>query len=377
MIGHRALFRTAAAFVCLLTLTLGGTGPAVAQPAGDLYEQGVAARRSGDWAGAAALLGRLVAAEPDNADARLQLGFALLALGRLEEAQAAFSETLRLAPDYADARIGLARVAQRRGDREDALAALGPVDPANAEARELRQALERAPEGAGRVRLDVDLSVSDLESPRSDWREGAVRLRYEATDDLAIGGAVELSDRGTASDVYVEARLDARVAPGSAIYVALGGTPDADFRPEWQLSAGGSARVRGGSNPTALTLDGRLARYGSGAIQVLSPGIEQYLAGGRFWLTARWINIFDEDGEHRSGWLARGDLMASERLRLFAGLADAPDTSEGAVIDTFSIFAGLSWDVTVRNSLRLSIAHEDREIGSDRFQLSVGTGMRF
>jgi YaiO family outer membrane protein len=132
--------------------------------------------------------------------------------------------------------------------------------------------------------------------------------------------------------------------------------------------------VRGGPNPTTLTLDARQARYRAGDIQTVNPGIEQYVAGGRAWLTARWINIFDENGEHHSGWLGRGDFMANDRLRLFAGAADAPDVSEGVVVDTFSLFGGISYEVSERNTLRLSVAHEDRARGSDRLQLGAGLG---
>ena len=351
--------------------------PLAAQPVDELYRQGVEARHSGDPERAAEILRRVTAAEPDNSDARLQLGLALLALGRLDEAEAAFRETLRIAPGYADARIGLARIAQRRGDRAAALAALEPVDPSNPEAQQLRDALRADPSAPGQTRIDAELSYSDVEGPRSDWFEGSVRLRYEVTEDTALAGGVEISDRGHASDVYVEGRIDRRIGRGSGAYLALGMTPNADFRPEWQISAGGFARLRDGPHATVITIDGRQAWFPVGTIRTLTPGIEQYLAGGRLWLTGRWINIFDENGRHHAGWLARGDVMASERLRLFAGLADAPDTSEGVVIGAFSLFGGVSYDISARNSVRASVAHENRDIGPDRFQLSFGTGVRF
>jgi hypothetical protein len=69
--------------------------------------------------------------------------------------------------------------------------------------------------------------------------------------------------------------------------------------------------------------------------------------------------------------------MASEKLRIFAGAADAPDVSEGVVTDTFSLFGGISVDVGDRTTFRISAAHEDRARGADRFQLGVGLGLRF
>jgi YaiO family outer membrane protein len=125
------------------------------------------------------------------------------------------------------------------------------------------------------------------------------------------------------------------------------------------------------------TIDARQARYRSGDIQTLTPGIEQYLADGRLWLTGRWINIFDEDGDHHAGWLARGDVLAGKSVRLFAGVADAPDVSEGVVLDTFSLFGGISVDVNRSTTFRISLAHEDRARGADRMQVGVGLGLRF
>jgi YaiO family outer membrane protein len=347
-------------------------------PDGATYEEGVDARQSGDHARAISILRQVVADEPENADAHLQLGLSLLAAGNLPAAEATFRRTLEIAPGYEDARLGLARVAQRRGDRRAALAALEPISPANSEAAGLRIQLADAGASEYRWQINVDGNYSALEGDQQpDWKEGSVRLQYQATPDTTVSGGLEVARRFGNTDVYGEGRIDHRIGDGASVYVTAGGTPDANFRPEWQIGAGGSARVRGGDNPTSLTLDARQAHYQVGDIQTLVPGIEQYVAGGRAWLTGRWINIFDENGKHRSGWLARGDVMASDRLRLFAGLADAPDVSEGVVTDTFSLFGGISYDLDERSTLRLSVAHEDRSAGSDRLQVGLGLGWRF
>ncbi|HEY0627093.1 MAG TPA: YaiO family outer membrane beta-barrel protein [Allosphingosinicella sp.] len=364
-------------------LAFAAAAPALAQTAEQDYQAGVAARLAGDPARAITLLERATVAEPRNSDAWLQLGLAQLAAGNLDHAEAAFRRTLSLAPDYTDARIGLARVAQRRGDRAAALAALEPVDPSNAEASALRRQLAVLIDARGaeelnlwRWRLDLDGNYSWVEQ-QQDWKEGAIRLGYQPSPGTLVSGGVELSRRFGRTDTYGELRAERRFSPGANGYVFFGATPNADFRPEWQVGLGGGVRVSTGPTATVLTLDARHAEYRSGDIQTLSPGIEQYLANGNAWISARWINIWDEDGDHQSGWLARGDVLASPRLRLFAGLSDAPDTSEGVVIDTFSVFGGLSYDVTDRSTLRLSLAHEDRENGFDRLQLGLGMGWRF
>jgi YaiO family outer membrane protein len=370
----------------LLALTalalVSATQPGAAPDPEQLYRDGVAARHAGEAARAVSLLRQAVAAQPGNADAQLQLGLALLAEGRLDDAEAAFRRTLEIAPDYEDAHLALARVEQRRGNRAGALAALEPVSPTNREAAGLRAQLSAADEADEaspyRWQLNVDGSYSALEgSAQPDWREGTVQLRYQATEDTAVGGSVEVSRRFGNTDTYGELRVDHRLSDGASAYVTVGGTPNADFRPEWQVGAGGSVRVVEGKTPTSLTIDARQAHYRAGDIQTVSPGIEQYVAGGRAWLTARWINIFDETGDHNSGWLARGDVMATERFRLFAGVADAPDVSEGVVTDTFSIFGGAAYELSDRAVLRFSLAHEDRATGSDRLQAGIGLGLRF
>jgi YaiO family outer membrane protein len=342
------------------------------------YEEAVAARLAGEPARAIVLLRQVVAAQPDNADAHVQLGLALLAEGKLDAAEASFRRTLEIAPSYDDARIGLARVAQRRGNVGRARTLLEPVNPANRDAADLRASLGEEDTAAHRWQVNIDGSSSFLEGPQQpDWREGSVQLRYQANPDTALGGTVEVSRRFGRTDVYGEARIDQRLAGGSSFYLLVGGAPNADFRPEWQIGAGGVLRVRGGDNPTSLTIDARQARYQAGDIQTLSPGVEQYFAGGKAWVTARWINIFDENGTRRDGWLARGDAMATDRLRLFAGIADAPDVSEGVVLDTLSLFGGLAYDLDERRTLRLSLSHEDREQGADRLQIGLGLGWRF
>jgi YaiO family outer membrane protein len=357
-------------FAVALSLVL--AAPAHGQD--DPYQAAVQARIAGDPARAVRLLQPIVTADPRNADAQVQLGLAQLALNRLAPAQAAFEAALAVAPGYADARIGLARVAQRRGDRAAALRALEPVDPGNADAAALRTQLN-APEER-KWQLDLEGSYSHLSGPQRDWHEAAAQLRYRPDERIAVGGRVEYARRFGLDDVYGELSLDRQIASGVRGYVSFGATAKPDFRPEWQIGAGVSARLHGGRYATVLTLDARQARFAIGDVQSVTPGIEQYL-GERVWLTARWINLFDERGTHRMGYSLRGDAQVSGKLRLFAGYGDAPDTDEGVVVEVRSVFGGVSYDIGPRTTLRLSLAHENRATGADRTQFGLGLGLRF
>ncbi len=325
--------------------------PVHAQPVApdDPYRAAVEARHRGDPRRAVELLEPLVASDPANSDAQVQLGYALIALGRLDEAERAFRAALAVAPAYADATAGLESIARQRS----------------------------AAGARPRWSVDLDGSYSTVEGAQPDWRDGSFQLRYRASEATAFAARIEASRRFGRTDVYGEVGVEQALSDRARVYLTLGGTPDADFRPRYQIGAGGSLRITDGGDATVLTLDARQAEFASGDVQTLSPGIEQYLAGGRIWVSARWINLFDEGGDHRSGYLLRADGQATDRLRLFAGLSDAPDTSEGIVVGTRSYFGGASFDIDPRTTLRLSVAHEDRETGADRTQLALGLGLRF
>ena len=349
--------------------------PAAAQTAQDDYQAGVAARLAGKPDEALVHLARAAAAEPGNADVALQIGFADLALGRLDQAEAAFRRTLDLAPGYADARFGLALVAQRHGNPRAALAELAPVGPGHAEAEALRRRLQgEVAIAERRWRVDLDGSYSAVDG-RADWQSASLAIQHRAGEHATAAATVETTRRFDRTDTYGEARIDYRFAPGSTVYGLVGGTPDADHRPKWQLGAGAAVRTHAGPYATVLRLDWREADYPAGEVRTVTPGVEQYLTG-RAWVTVQWINVWDSS-THSSGWLARGDLMPTDRLRLFGGAANAPDLDEGVVIRTSSLFGGLSFDLGERLTLRASLAHDDPQGSASRATVALGLGYRF
>ena len=346
-------------------------GRAVAQTSE--YQNGVSALHAGDAAGARVIFEDILRAQPEDVDTRLQLGLSLLALGRLSDAEVELRHVLSEAPDYVDARAGLARVAMARRDWTEAAREVALVPDDWPEKPLLRRQIEAGGTADWRWAVDLDGSISDLKGGQRDWREADVQLRHRWRSGTTLGGAIRQARRFGRSDTYGEARRDGKPSAPTTAYVGLGGTPSADFLPRWQLSAGGT--VKAGAS-TVLTLDARAANYRSGSVQTIAPGIDRYFAHGRAWLSVRWINIFDEDGAYRAGYFVRGDAMATDRLRLFAGYADAPDTSEGVVIDTRSAIAGASLDVG-RTTWRLSLAHDDRKRSFDQWTVGFGVGRRF
>lgn len=347
--------------------------PAAGQTPAQPYGQAVAARLAGNPAEAVRLLEPIVAADRRNADAQVQLGYALLALDRLERAEQAFRAALVAAPDYSDARLGLARIAQRRGRTDAALRELEPLGT-NAEAVALRAQLQ-AQEPVLPWSLDIEGNLTAVDGAQ-DWREGAVQLRRRLSPRASAGARIEVARRFGATDVYGEASAEGALGQRARGYLLVGGTPNADFRPQWQIGAGGSLRLSEGGSATVATLDLRHAEFASGKVDTVVPGIEQYFSGGRAWLTARMINVFD-DGDHQTGFLVRGDALVRDDLRVYAGYSDAPDTSEGFVIDTRSLFGGISYDLGPRTTLRASLSMDRPDTGFDRTQFGLGLGLRF
>lgn len=342
----------------------------VTAPVEARYAAGVGARRAGRNREAVVLFNGVLAEQPQNVDARLNLGLSLLALGRLDEADQAFRTVLAAAPVYADAEIGRARVAQRRGDRAAAFESAGRarrLEPERPDIQALVRELEPTP-----WRVDLDTARSTLSAGLPDWTEQRLALSRRLSGDWDAGIAIERTERFNDVDVYTEARLDRRASRGSA-YVALGGAANADYRPELALRAGAVIALGRG---VSATLDGSAARYGVGTVLSLQPGVAASLFADRLNLWTRWINVRDETGSDRQGYAFGGSVQPTDRLRLRAAFADAPESSEGVTVDVRSRSVGADFKVTDRATLRVTATSEDRA-AYDREEIAVGLGWRF
>ena len=90
----------------------------------------------------------------------------------------------------------------------------------------------------------------------------------------------------------------------------------------------------------------------------------------------RWIYSINDEGTSANGYAIRADLAATDKLRLLAGYSDAPEISEGTLIDTKTVFTGISFDLSDTLTLRADYAHEHREM-FDRNTFGVGLAVRF
>lgn len=351
-----------------------------------LRAEATAAQARGDRTAAIAALEAAVALKPDDVDLLRRLGTAQAQAGQTDAALATLARARQLAPSDGDVKLAIAQTHYYRGEAETALRLAEEVlavAPANADARELIERARRAVRGeAPRMRLDLYGSYSDFDDDaRKRWLESGIGIGYRVDPELTVTGRVDVADRFGKTDVALEAGVDGRVGAATSFNLAAGATPNADFLPQWLVRAGARTRLREGGadrvGDTIFTLDARYAEYRSGSVETVSPGVEQYFAGGRFWATGRLIFTWDENGDRQTGWLVRGDGQLSDRLRLFAGYADAPETSENITLTTQTLFAGAVIDVDDRWSLRADYARDDREASYVRNVFTLGVGVRF
>ncbi len=362
--------------------------PAIAQPApsaADPFARGVELRHAGRAAEAIPLL-EAASRGPRAADADiwLNLGLAYAGVRRFDAAARALDEAQRLAPSYADVTLARARVAFWRGDLAETDRRLAPLlaaEPANPEARALADqvaAARRTPAvragadaTAARWRLDLGATYGDRSNGLSSTRIGQAALS-RTEGGLTLGGSVEHARQFGQSDTYLEG-----IVAGRRGYVAVGGTPNADFRPEWAVRAGlaSDARSIGGGWAASVAIDGGHARYVTGGVWSLHPSLT-VARGEQLTLTARWINVIDETDEYRSGYALGAGWRPAPRLLLSARWSDAPESSEGVTQRVKAASLGAAFDVSDDLTLRLDGVHEDRR-AYDQDLVSVGVTRRF
>ena len=320
-------------------LALGLAAPAFAQETP--YEQAVAARLAGDSARAVALLEHWLAEHPGDADARVQLGYALLAEGRAAGAEREFAAVLDDAPDYTDAREGLALARARLSE-------------------------------ARRGYLAVEGGLSDGDGGGRQWSEiGLVLIAPVAAGDTMDVQAVHY-DRFGLGDTEMGAGYTHRAGRDLWLRAGISVTPGADFRPEIGVRAGADYRIAGGPETTTVGFDASYRKFPLQDVWAVSPAVTQYLAGGRASLTGRLDAVAAEGDVLRLGASVRADYLPSDSERWFLGAGRGPDTDLGVVDTTTSLFGGAEMPVAEGLVLTGSAAREWRRLGVDRTGFRLG-----
>lgn len=349
---------------------------AQAQPASDDYAQGVALRADGNLAGAAAAFEQATRKHPQDADAWLALGAAYASLRQFDRAEAALAEAGRISPDYLDVQVAQARLAYFREDFSGAETRIAQVlarAPRNTEALDLQAAILRAQADRHfRWRLDVSSNRGAYSRGIQDSSGATVGLSRSFAGRRYAAASLEYVRQFGITDTFYEVELGR-----GAQYLAFGGTPHADFRPEWRarLGLGEVSRALGKDWTARLGAEASWASYAVGPVRGLHP-VLTLAHGDTVSIAVRWINILDEREQYRSGYALRGAWRPAPRVTLTAAWSQAPESSDGRTVSVRSPGLGLAVDVSEALTVRLDAVREERK-AYDRDQLSLGLTHRF
>lgn len=312
------------------------------------YDAAVAARLDGRAAEAKQRLEAWLTLQPGDLDARIQLAYADLALGNLDAAEAGFRAVLAEAPGYADARSGLDLVSARR---------IAPAD-------------------GWKMQVQIEGAISDLGGNSAGWSEAALGFAAKPSDTTVVDSRLSLYRRFGLNDFEFTGRLSVRASENLWIRASAGITPNADFRPEFELGGGLDVRIEA-SPGTVFTLDGGYQEFPAQTVIKVQPGLVQYLPGGRYWITLQGIGIKANDGRFQIGALVRADATPAPGWRFFVGGSEGPDTDLGVVARVTSLFAGGEAPLAQRVALTGSVTRDWRDTGSDRSELRMGLRVRY
>ena len=323
-------------------------------------------------------LASLAQANPRDADVLRRLAAAQAAAGRLSVALATIERARELAPDDLDIRLARARILNWSGRRDEARAEADSVaarDAAYPELADVRAAIaaSASPVIAHRAGLAASLGLAsvDLAGGNQHWTS------FAATGFVPVGTRATLSataevEARRQTDTRLSLRIDRRVGAGEA-FAAVSVTPEADFRERFGLAGGLVYPIGGGID---ASFDLRHFRYSGVSVTVAEPGVRLRLGGGKFVMTARWINLFRSDDGHRQGVAVRGDWQVGGDRIVFAGAASYPDTEAGVTRQVRAIYAGAVIPASERLSFRLTGEYEHRVASYTRRGLTIGVVWR-
>ncbi|MGP8200264.1 MAG: tetratricopeptide repeat protein [Limisphaerales bacterium] len=167
-------------------------------------------KQTASWENDEALWSRSLACTTDNAAAHLNLGTALLAGGRVDDAITQYQQALHINPDYADAHFNLGNALRKNGRVEDAIAQYQQTLHINPNYAEARLNLGVAFLAGGRV----DDAITQYEAAlhiNPNYAEARVNL----------GNA--LAQKGKLDDAVTQYQLALQIRPDDEVaHVSLG-----------------------------------------------------------------------------------------------------------------------------------------------------------
>ena len=356
---------------------------AAAQSASNNIDRAAAAIDAGDYRTAIKLLEVEQRARPEDAATLRLLGTAYARTGEYERAIAALQQARSIAPADQDIALMLARsyLWSGRHIEADVIALeIANADPGNSELPQLRDAIalavadkERSP---SKLVVNVTQSLSDvmIGGQSNRWHQSIVGLSAPIAAGATMSGSIDRESRTGPVDTRLDLRADMSFGSARSAYVAVSATPNADFREKWGVRAGGDVSL---NKAFSVTVDLRYADYGLTEIVALEPGFRLHSADGHLSLAVKSINLWSDNGRHRSGWSARGEVQTHKSVRLAAGGATYPDTEAGVTRRTRAAFVGAVVDLSDQMTARAFYEYEQRAQSYTRNGVVLSLSIRF
>lgn len=343
---------------------------------GQLFQEGKQARQANDMDLARKKLELARQLAPNNSDVLVQLGLTYLIQDELQKAEEAFNTTITLAPEYADAYYGLSLVAFRQQKLEEAQQWVNQALALNndyTDALLLSQNIQKA--FPKKWRLDIAFENSELPAGYDNWTEGFAGLSYKITPSTTVIGDIQAVRRFDISDQRYGLTLAHSFNGRFAAYGRMAVTPSANLLSKYMAVIGGSAVIHKEDEhlgTTVFLFELKHDQYADGGVQTITPGIDQYFFSGRLMLSARSINVYDQQNQYVGGYLVKADIDVSPRVRLNMGYSNALESSDGDFTRTKSTFGGISVNVTDDLMLKANYTIEKRDYAYDRNIFGVG-----
>lgn len=291
----------------------------------------------------------LLADYPGNPDIQNGYGYLEYYRGDYDKADRLLGEVLAQYPGYEDARTGLDRVRAAR------------LDAARKESR---------------WRVDVNGGTSSFDNGQPDWNYQSLRVEH-VPGSIALHTNVTRYERFGQNDIQIMAGARSNTDKKWDWQIAAGATPSADFRPETT----GMARLGRKVETSGVTLHGSLGYQidnyeTAGTIHQISPQVIAYLDNDIV-LTGRVTRVMQNSEADKTGWLVSGSSPIHGRLSGRLGYANAPEAINGQVINTESVFGGLSYQLTDSLDIHATYSRDDRENSYKRDAINVGITQRY
>lgn len=354
------------------------TIPAVPSPVQtdlrSLYAQGVEARFAGRFDEALGMFEALLATNPEDVDSRLNAALCLIALERLDEAESELEHVIDQAPDYVDAYTALARVRRMKGDAQGSHEFIDAAETLSSDHADYAAMREQASrQDRNRITTNLTASRSSLTKDLPDWTSLSPAVAVRVSDTLTLSASALYAERFDRSNTNVHIGAAKRTGFGH-VRMEIGGGTNTTFLPNTTVLVG--AGVATHYPGLELLSDIRTSEYQSGRVTSFLPGAQYTFAGEAAEIEVRYINVRDENDQHRSGYRMRSTFRPTGPWAVHLYYADAPESSDGATVEVQSYAAGLEMRFGRTTALRLTAGKELRT-AYDRTDISLSLARSF